>query len=168
MREALIEYRSAMDWFEAGSADAEFETVHAEMHACGATLRREFGCNLQLQNGQYFITCPVDLAHDRYGFSIAARASRIECSICGLATSECSHIRGRQYDDDVCVHIVMDYEVSEVSVVGRPSVPDARVHSQSVDLAKLSEALGPDFKAGMPVSCDKCLDVCSGIRYPFG
>jgi hypothetical protein len=43
-------------------------------------------------------------------------------------------------------------------------VPDARLEAIPFPLERLQEALGPNFRAGMRVSCEKCLEPCSGLE----
>lgn len=167
LRAALAAYRRAMDWFEAAGDDDGFETAHSEMHEAGRLVRTKFGCSLKQEDEGYVITCPANLAHTRMGMSIKATSRRIECTVCDQEISVCPHIKGRDYDGVICAHRLMDLEVQSIDLVAYPAHPDARVLMQSVDIADLVKALGPDFEPGMPVSCDQCLGACRGIRRPF-
>jgi len=66
------------------------------------------------------------------------------------------------------VSIIKNIEVlREVSFVRRPAQPEARLVELPISTEALRTALGPGFKVGMPVSCDKCLGECEGIEDPF-
>jgi hypothetical protein len=99
--------------------------------------------------------------------SIAAIVHAAESSIYGLDPEDCEHITGRMYGGEVCGRILTELEVLEVSVVGRPAQPDARIMKVSIDTEDLQAALGPEWKPGVPVSCDRCLNAGTGISDPF-
>ena len=61
------------------------------------------------------------------------------------------------------VSIVTDIRGLEVSLVRSPAQPEARLLALPVDKAALIRGLGPDFRYGMPVSCDRCLEPCQGF-----
>ncbi|HUY25471.1 MAG TPA: hypothetical protein VMV09_09250 [Candidatus Saccharimonadales bacterium] len=168
LRESLASFRGAMDWFEAAGMDEDFERAHSELHEAGRLVRTRFGCQLDQQGSSYFITCPADLAHVRVGLSPAFVARRIECTTCGQDVAVCPHIKGRTYDGVRCAHRLMELEVEEVSLVAYPAQPDARIVKQSLDLQELAQSLGAEFVPGTPVSCDKCLLPCGGVRRPWG
>lgn len=75
------------------------------------------------------------------------------CPVCLGET--CRHRSDRLYRASV-VSVVKDMEGREVSWVRQPANPEARPHLLPATFAQLSQALGPTFKRGMPVSCDKC------------
>ena len=116
-------------------------------------------------------------------------AQRI-CSLCGDDVSECEHLPGTAYlvpggpDDlgwcrvccqEVCQHEpsktyrvsvvarLREVKINEVSLVSKPAHPEARIQSISVPSSDLQEELGPGFKPGMEVSCDRCLSACEGL-----
>jgi hypothetical protein len=153
-----------MDWLE----DSEhFERAHEVLDDAGHFLRRSFGCSLTLRDGHYFQECPVALAHNRIGLSIAAEVRKQSCSICHLDPRECPHITGRIYDGERCLRVIEDAEIFEVSLVHRPSMPDARITSAPIPNSDLRAQLGPVFRPGIRVSCDRCLSKCEGIRDVF-
>lgn len=191
-RSALGRLRSALDWAEDGPTESE---AHETLDSAGRWVREEFGCWLARDGQTYSITCPVRLAHTRVGLSIGGRVHKT-CSLCGLDLSECEHVPDRDYlvpggtadlgwcrvclTREPCEHVptelyragvvsIIDQgDLDEISLVGKPAMPDARIHSQTVDLADLQRALGPEFEPGMDVSCDFCLTRCSGLYRPFG
>jgi len=59
--------------------------------------------------------------------SIAARANLI-CSICGEEFSNCSHIKGRKYNGNVCYAIPTNIKFGELSAVVAGGVADAKLH----------------------------------------
>jgi hypothetical protein len=58
---------------------------------------------------------------------------------------------------------IIHMDIQEVSLVGRPLQPEARLLSISLPTDELRDHLGPDFVVGMPLSCDKCLSGCWGF-----
>jgi hypothetical protein len=165
-REALAAARSAMDWLE----DTDhFDEAHELLHDVGRFTRSTWGCSLSLDEKGYWRDCPADLAHIRMGMSPGMVIGASECSICGREPRDCVHIKGRVYDGKVCHRIITEIkEVLEVSFVARPAQPDARLHRVSVGSSGLKAALGPQWQAGMRVSCDKCLGECPGLTHPVG
>ena len=186
-RRSLKLYRSALDWAE--DTDLEDE-AHQAMDDAGRWVCETFGCHLERSGDEYFRTCPVDLGHNRIGFSIGGRAARRICSLCGEDVSECEHLPHTSYLvpggpadlgwcrvclEEECEHNpearysasvvsrIVELEIEEISLVSRPAHPEARIHRLSVDSAELREALGPDFVPGMEVRCHKCLDPCGGL-----
>jgi hypothetical protein len=194
-RSALGVAASALNWLEETEFE---EIAHAELDELGRQTRERFrlGCRLDFTAGRYEHHCPVAIAHKRLGFSISFIAKRKECSICGGDFSECDHLPGRQYavvatdsEDGHCSicgrmpcprHIVgetyeasagaiiREAEIDEISLVGRPAQPDARLIALPIDTNDLMDALGPGFKVGMRVDCSRCLLPCHGLERPFG
>ncbi len=163
---SLRSLRSAMNWLE---DTPDFETAHQRLDGAGGLQRRHFpkNCRLTFKDDAYFQECPVALAHNRVGLSVGAVIRESECSICHRDPDDCPHISGRVYDGDVCVRIIKRFDVDEVSFVGRPNMPDARIQSMWVEMAELREALGDSFRDGMDVFCDRCLKPCHGVKRPF-
>ena len=54
-----------------------------------------------------------------------------ECSICGSEYGECNHVVGRAYMGEMCVRIIKDFELREVSLVEEPANKRARMLSIS-------------------------------------
>lgn len=186
-REALGLLRSALNWAEYGSKE---EQAHLELDRAGKWVRSTFGCRLWREGHEYKVTCPVSLAHSRAGFSVGGAASSI-CSLCAGDLSECPQQRGRAYlvpggtadlgwcrvcmADQKCRHlptemyrasvvgIVVEMDLEEVSIVSRPAHPDARIEERSVSHGELQAKLGWQFVPGIEVSCDRCLEPCSGL-----
>ena len=163
-RSALAEFRSAMNWLEDSD---HFDNAHQRIDEAGAYVRRTFGCQLHQEGMSYEQRCPVALAHNRIGFSVGMFIEQSECSICGADPATCQHITGRTYDGEFCARKITKGRVTEVSLVGRPAQPDARIHQVTVDHAVLRDHLGPRWQPGVPVNCDKCLRPCTGISDPY-
>jgi hypothetical protein len=173
--------------------DSELEgDQHRLMHEIGQWTRERFGCWLQMEGSRYTVQCPIVIAHKRFGFSVGYTAKLI-CSICGGDVSECPHMPDRAYwvrggpnatgrcpvcMQEACNHepsrlyrismtrIVTDMRAREVSLVRRPAGVETRVLTMSVDTGDLQQHLGPAWKPGMPVSCDRCLGglaACQGF-----
>jgi hypothetical protein len=171
--------------------DTELEDAqHTLVHKVGRWTRRTFGCYLDYDGKRYRQLCPIAIAHKRLGFSIGFVGPRT-CSICGQDLSECEHIRGRTYwvrggahDSRPCavcvqplcrhlpdrlyrapvVSIISEIdEVREVSVVGRPAVPEARLQELPIETSALRERFGSAFHEGVRISCDLCLGACWGF-----
>lgn len=166
LRRSLSILRSAMNWLEDTN---HFEAAHRRLDDAGNLARQHFpeGCRLTIEGHAYFQECPVALAHTRVGLSPGYIVREAECSICGQEPEDCPHIRGRIYDGQECHRILKQLDVLEVSFVGRPAQPDARIQSVSVDRSELMSKFGAAFSPGVPVTCDKCLTVCHGVSRPF-
>jgi hypothetical protein len=167
-RQAMPVLRSAMDWLE----DTDlFEVAHARLDILGRLALREFpeGCTYALDEGggQYFQECPVALAHNRIGMSPGYIIRKAECSVCGLDPEDCHHIRGRIYDGVRCHRRLVELDLLEVSFVGRPAQPDARITRVSLPLSELRERFGEDFEPGRSLPCNRCLSACGGVTRPF-
>ena len=165
-RSALSVARSAMDWLE----DTDhFDEAHDLLHEIGRFIRSTWRCSFGHDNQGYWRECPADLAHIRCGMSPGMVIGASECSICHQEPAECDHINGRVYDGERCYRIITEVkEILEVSLVSRPAQPDARIQRVSVSTSDLQDHLGPVWKPGMPVSCDKCLSPCPGFTFPAG
>lgn len=168
-------------WWAEDSTDDEPQ--HRLLHEIGSWTRRSFGCSLDFDGTKYRQTCPIAIAHKRIGLSIGFIARRM-CSICGGDLSSCPHVRGRSYwvrggandglDCPVCLTIRCNHrhdrlyrasvvsivdevdELKEISFVGRPASPEARLTELPVDTSSLQRRLGPSFQVGVDVSCDLC------------
>jgi hypothetical protein len=150
-----------MNWLE----DTEhFEQAHRALDQAGHFIRRSFGCTLAFKDREYRQDCPVALAHNRIGMSIGAIVKKASCSICRRDPHDCSHITGRTYDGKRCVRVIEEAELLEVSLVDRPSMPDARILSMTIPNSQLQKVLGPKFRPGVPLSCDRCLSPCGGVN----
>jgi hypothetical protein len=155
-----------MDHTERGDL---FDSAHEMLDRVGESIREHFpdSCLFEIEDGAYFRTCEVDLAHLRVGMSPGFIIRKAECSICGADPRDCVHIRGEYYDQSRCHRILKELDLLEVSYVERPAQPDARLKRISIPLERLRSSLGPSFKVGMPVRCDKCLRVCRSVTYPM-
>jgi hypothetical protein len=186
-RGAIVEIVHAFWWAE----DSELEEAqHTLMHEIGRWTRQRFGCSVHFDGKRYEQRCQIDIAHKRFGFSVAYTATAI-CSICGEDVSECQHLPDKEYwvrggvgasgycpvcmAEADCQHradrlygvtltrIITKMDMREISVVSRPAGVTTRLLGIPVDNADLIAAFGPDFEVGMPVSCDKCLNGCWGF-----
>lgn len=155
-----------MNWLE---DSADFETAHQRLDQAGQLQRKHFRdrCRFTYKGGRYFQECPVSLAHNRVGLSIGAVIREAECSICHQDPDDCEHIPGRTYGDEECTRVIKRFDLQEVSFVGRPNFPDARIESLSVDIADIRAELGERFQVGMDVLCDQCLKPCDGVSRNF-
>jgi hypothetical protein len=188
-RKGLRVLRSAMNWLE----DTEdFEAAHFKLDEAGRWVRETFGCTLKWDPEKgYQQMCPVALAHTRIGMSYEARDIESLCSVCGLDPRLCRHVRGRTYDvprirvvgkcnvcgakadcehleGDVypvyCFHYITKVrKLDALSLVSRPAQPDARIEGMSVSVSDLRSQLGEGWIPGMPVTCNRCLQECTGV-----
>ena len=160
-RNGLATLRSAVDWLE----DTDhFERAHQALDDAGRRVRLNFGCHVDFDPVKgYSQTCPVALAHNRVGMSVGCIVEEAECSICRQDPEDCDHITGKQYGDEICVRVITKADLFEVSLVGRPQLPDARLTSISILRQELENSLGPEFQYGMTVTCDRCLQDCDGV-----
>lgn len=167
-RASFETYRSAMNWAEAEFRDDLFDQAHRELDEAGAFVRRTFGCAVLFEQGSYWQTCPVALAHNRSGLSVRAVIRASECSVCRSDPEDCDHITGRMYGDQPCYRIITEAEIPEISLVPRPAQPDARITRVPVSHEQLEQRLGRPFAPGTPLNCDFCLSTCSGVVRPWG
>ncbi len=161
-RSALGLFAGSLDWAEGTEEEAD---AHRQMDEAGAWVRETFGCHLKRTGASYEQTCPVALAHNRIGFSIGGVAVRT-CSLCGGDFSDCEHLPGTAYLvpggaadlgwcrvclKETCDHrsneeyrvsvvaIVSELHVEEISLVGTPAIPEARLLTVSVPIADLQD-----------------------------
>jgi hypothetical protein len=185
-RQAIDAAVRAFWWAEASERE---DDQHRLMHEIGKWTREQFGCWLNFDGGRYTLRCPLAIAHKRIGLSAGYTAAALICSICGDDVSECPHLLDRAYwvrggpsatgpcrvcGRQNCDHsfdrlyraavtrIVKKSTFREVSLVGRPAGVETRLTEIPVDADDLQQHLGPAWKPGMPVSCDRCLDGLDG------
>lgn len=185
---AALHVGAQLYWLTERLAWAEQE--HRRLHTMGRWVRRTFGCRLDFDQGQYKTCCPVKISDKRIGLSPGFIAKRC-CSICDDDLSECPHVRDRLYwvtggahngkacavcRESDCSHrsgrlyraavygiIKKIDELLEVSFVNVPANPFARLTELPIDSESLQRNLGPDFRHGMPVNCDHCLEGYHGL-----
>ncbi len=75
---------------------------------------------------------------------------------------QCGHQPNRLYRARA-ISVIKGMQMREVSLVRRPHDPEARLLEVPVSTEDLAKALGDEFRLGVPVSCDKCLDECWGF-----
>lgn len=163
-RASLETFASSLNWLE----DTDhFEEAHRLLDLAGKYVRRTFGCTLHWTGSEYQQTCPVALAHTRIGVSPEIVFDGFDCTICDADAETCPHIAGRVYEGKTCWRRVRGpIQVLAIAWVNRPDQPDARLQSVPVELEKLRKALPPEWRPGMPVSCDRCLLPCEGLKEP--
>ncbi|MFF7492711.1 MULTISPECIES: hypothetical protein [Streptomyces] len=147
-----------------------FESAHELVDEVGTLLRRHYSesCTLPYRDGAYYCECPVDLAHLRVGLSPEIRVLESECSICNLDPEDCDHLPGEMYDGRECVSVITKAEVTAVAVVANPRQLVTRFASiPAGTTAELSAALGPEFRPGVQLNCDRCLSGCAGLNRDF-
>lgn len=149
---------------------ALFESAHELVDKVGVLLRRHYSesCILSYRGGAYYRECPVDLAHLRVGLSPEIRVLESECSICNLDPVDCDHLPGEMYDGRECVSIITKWEVTAVAIVANPRWQVTRFTSiPAGTTAELRAALGPKFRPGVQLNCDRCLSSCDGLNRNF-
>lgn len=166
LREAMTALRSAMNWLE---DTPDFELAHQRLDQVGKLARDNWphGCRLVRDGTNYSMECPVALAHNRVGLSIGYIIKRSSCSICGADPVDCLHITGEEYEGEMCIRVIEEADMLEVSLVGRPAQPDARIESMGVAHSDIRKFLGDAFTPGIEVTCDRCLKPCKGVTRPF-
>ena len=87
--------------------------------------------------------------------------------MCGHDPEDCDHITGQYYEGDHCFRRITKARILEISLVSRPSQPDARIEYCSISFDDLRKEFGPSLQYGMDVSCDKCLSPCNGVSDEF-
>lgn len=166
LREALATLRSAMDWLE---DSVDFEAAHQLLDEAGSFSRTQAteGCELSYDGSLYLQTCPVALAHNRVGFSPTMVVHEADCSICEAPIDDCSHVPGVTYGDVQCFRVIKHFDILDITLVGRPAQPIARIHEISYSPSELAESLGEAFYPGISVMCDQCLSPCDGVTRSF-
>jgi hypothetical protein len=106
--------------------------AHVQLHRVGEFVGALYGCWHGYDDGVWFETCPVRLAHIPLGSSPGFVARRL-CSICKEDISECVHMPDRPYrivtsrDDDgrctVCGYIECDHAPGSTQIVYQHMVP---------------------------------------------
>lgn len=152
-RASLTKIREAALW------EPENKSHKAFLHSLGRYVHDTFGCHFELRDGQYHVTCPVQLSHSRGGMSIGG-AGKVLCSICFENILECPHEKGQSYDGIVarrqdgmcnicgrneCGHeegqlydgvelfgIVTDMDLDHVAFVENPADPLCVVHGYTL------------------------------------
>ncbi|MHB0929033.1 MAG: hypothetical protein ACYC3W_08925 [Candidatus Nanopelagicales bacterium] len=191
-RDGLQRFAWSLDWAESTTLEAQ---AHARLDEAGKWVAATFGCLVARDGKTYSQTCPVALAHNRIGLSVGGTAERC-CSLCGEDLSECEHLPGVTYQVpggrpegldwcrvcalEACDHspdeiypaqvvsIIVSMKLEEVSLVGRPAQPEARLQSITLDTRDLVAQLGEAFIPGMDIKCERCLLACEGLNRPFG
>ena len=139
------------------------------LHNIGRLVHSQFGCVLPFRDGNYWVECPVELSHGKYGFSIAG-SGRSLCSICGENTLDCYHVSGRSYDQVVakriqnmcnicgeekeCPHvegvmydgvgafsIVVELDLSHVALVENPANPLCTIYGHTLTESDILKTL---------------------------
>jgi hypothetical protein len=167
LRECHRILRSAMNYLE---DTPRFDVAHRLLDDAGRLARERFalGCEYPYEDGTYYVRCPVSLAHNRVGLSIAMVIEESHCSICKLDPEDCPHVTGGEYEGQECYQVVTKVgRILDVSLVGRPNMPDARIESMSMEETDLRRNLGSAFYPGVPVTCNQCLKPCEGVARPF-
>jgi hypothetical protein len=169
LRRLRGELRQVMDGSD-GYDLALFDQAHELLDEVGGLLRRTYpkACTMPYRDGVYYRECPVDLGHLRVGFSVETRVDKSECSICGLDPDECDHIPGELYDGRECCILITKAQILAVALVANPRFRNARFGSLLLGTTtELRAALGPNFRPGVRLSCDKCLAGCHGLNRNF-
>ena len=168
LHRAAQQLRDVMDATEEG---ARFDRAHHFLDLVGQLLHKHlanYHCALHFHDGGYSRACPVDLAHLRLGLSVGFTARIAECSICGKDPNDCDHVRGFEYDGEVCVRRIIEADLHEVSLVDRPAYPMARLKSVPVANKDLRRQFGSDFSPGVRIACNKCESGgCLGLKRPL-
>ncbi|MGW1066280.1 hypothetical protein ACWD4F_17405 [Streptomyces aureus] len=170
LRRLRGELRQVMDRSEEHDL-ALFDRADELLDEVGGLLRRGYpkACTMAYRDGVYYRECPVDLGHLRVGFSVETRVDESECSICGLDPDECDHVPGASYEGRECLVIITKAQILAVTLVANPRFRNARFRSLSLGTStELRAALGPNFRPGVRLSCDKCLAGCHGLNRNFG
>jgi hypothetical protein len=169
-RKSLEMIREACLWEPAVGSHREY------LHRIGRLVHDTFGCQLPFRDGQYWVTCPVQLSHNRIGLSIGGSATVI-CSICGEDSLLCPHVKGRRYNGIVaarhrdycnicartkCCHkvgksynhveaigIVTDINLDHVALVKNPAHPLCVVNAHALAESDVSAALPPEERGSL-------------------
>lgn len=64
-----------------------------------------------------------------YFNSIGGIIKKSECSICGIAYGDCTHLKGKLYMGELCCQIISEIDLEEVSIVDNPANKHCRMLS---------------------------------------
>jgi hypothetical protein len=185
--------RNAVDALNYLEDTARLDEAHGWVHKTGALVGGLYGCEIVLEDGVWWETCPTRLAHVRMGWSPGFTA-RVGCSVCGGDFSECEHMPGMSYstvaavDDDgtcsICLRaacgdhnagdsylapatgVISEADLLEISLVPRPRDPLARITGVEMEPSLLESILGSIPQNVTRLRCRRCLEPCSGLKNP--
>jgi hypothetical protein len=186
-REAL---NSAVRAFNLLEDLPESEDAHRLIHEIGMFVSRHFGCKIELRDGLWRWSCPVIMAHLRFGQSAGFTAARI-CSICreNIMSDRCPHMPMHSYKVTVqdpskcpcrsknCGHApgtVIEVEPTslveevdsfeEISWVARPRDPLARIQAVSYTPEQMAVFMGTEIPSDIStIECLHCRQACTGL-----
>ena len=120
------EFVSAHDSMRSGNVVDAFEAIERILTATPHIRRHlydaggEFGLDLIHNIAQNWVT----LLDPPYGISHGSKIKRGYCSLCQTKVGvrwPCGHIKGEIYGGELCVQIIKEAEVAEISMVNRPA-----------------------------------------------
>ncbi len=131
-------------------------------HRIGKFVSQRFGCQMKSDDGESWNTgCGVWALHSRLGSSIGG-VTRGRCSICSASDLDCDHIPGLRYGDELCVRIVSEIDLNEISVVPFPEDPRTYRLELSRTISEIEKLSGKVSEAGAVPICVHC-ETCTGI-----
>jgi hypothetical protein len=68
-----------------------------------------------------------------YFSSVGGIIKKSHCSICNESYSKCNHIKGRLYNGELCVRVITEMDLEEVSLVDIPANKHCRMLTTSYD-----------------------------------
>ena len=194
-RQALHRFRAAMDRLE-DTPEFEVAHAELDVAGRFCRENWPKGCELVPVGRDFSQECPAWHAHTRVGFSPAMLANAI-CSVCGVDVTTCPHLPGeplsdvvaalvgdgwcsidghtectehelgRTYDARVAILITHVHSIEEVSIVGRPAQPDARIMKVTMPRSDFDGLMGGPLPDGVIPVCDRCLNECPGVHDPY-
>lgn len=154
-------------------SNAAWDCLVAAQMACLDAMRAHHGFSncakrlTQLQDLEKLLFPP------QFFLSAGFVSSRLDCSICGKPTSECSHLRGRPYMGQLCEFIHRQPHGDHVALVEVPADKRCRMVSfktKDGHRDRITWQLTP-YKEGENYSEDETLEVSSIIlslqRFPY-
>ncbi|WHT39479.1 hypothetical protein QNH98_01890 [Myroides sp. mNGS23_01] len=81
-----------------------------------------------------------------YFQSVGGIIKESHCSICNQKSGKCGHIKGKLYKGEICVRVISDMQLEEVSFVDNPANKHCRLISieqngKTVDIMTLREII---------------------------
>jgi len=150
------------------------EIAHATLHAIGRLVGGIHICEIFKEDGRWIDTCPVSLAHCRFGLS-AGFDGRWVCSACQVDfnSDECPHIPGDTFvttagETQFVGSLMVEGEIDEVSLVACPREPLARFFAIEMLPEEMQEAVeGGSIVLTGPgrARCLRCLADCTGFEH---
>lgn len=135
----------------------------SEAHRIGRYLQGKYGCPMvpNPDRTAWRVECGVLALHSRIGLSFGG-PSVGHCSICEAGDLSCEHVPGRTYAGELCVRIVDEVDLQEISLTPHPDDPRCYRVASEHTTEQLSRLENTRLHEGSPF-CTHCA-MCDGAE----